>query len=109
MIRICQHLHERFRAGGFKDERLGEYGYHVGPKGKVTIWPEKEEYRAKEVRLILTVSHQTIHRAIHSGALKAQSIGGVHNAGKWLISHEALRAYIAAGQKMAPKGGRPRA
>ena len=109
MIGIYHHRHEGFRLGGFSHGRQGEYGFRIDPKGKVTIWPEKEEYRAKEVRLILAVSHQTVHRAIHSGALKAERVGGVRNAGKWLISHEALRIYIAAGQKMAPKGRRPRA
>lgn len=79
--------------------RLHRTGFDADPVGKITIEPTKDWYSHKEVERILGVKRMTVHRAIHSGALQAESIGGVYRAGKWRISHEALIAFIEAGQK----------
>ena len=83
----------------YRHERLNRTGFRRGPAGQVIIEEPREWYTPKQVKGILGVSRQTVHRAIHSGALAAESFGGVRRAGTWRISHKALLDYIASGQR----------
>lgn len=84
----------------YRHRRLHPSGFERPPGSidEIVIEPKKEWYAIKEVVWILReipgMGRMTIQRRIDSKALKAQSTGGTHRAGRWRISYNALQDFI---------------
>ena len=70
------------------------YSYHRDAAGKIAIEPKQEWYSVKAAAGILGVGRMTVQRLIYSEELKAQSVGGVHRAGRWRVPYEALQDFL---------------
>lgn len=80
---------------------MSHYSARRDVEGTIIIKPRQDWYSLKQVESILEQKRMTVHRAVSSGALQAEKIGGVHHVGRWRVSYEALIEYIENGQKRA--------